>query len=169
MNVIVLALLALGAADGESGYASEYGHMLHGHCLGPMPQTCYDPPYGCYYGSRWNNRYPAFHGTYYRKAYNYRNYFDYPWHAEMHEPASQRSHHVTGEPGEQPADLTSLGPHEAQQQAPPPLPAPATYQAPLTCEANETQDGSLIDEIRSLLRSGNLVKTPTSSLRTLRR
>ena len=63
-----------------------------------MPQTCYDPPYGCYHGSRWNNRYPAFHGSYYRKAYNYRNYFDYPWYAELHEPTSPWSHRVTGAP-----------------------------------------------------------------------
>ncbi len=34
------------------------------------------------------NRYPAFHGTYYRRPYNYRNYFDYPWHAKLHEPTS---------------------------------------------------------------------------------
>jgi hypothetical protein len=35
------------------------------------------------------HRYPAFHNTYYKQAYNYRNYFDYPWHAELHEPSSQ--------------------------------------------------------------------------------
>lgn len=40
------------------------------------------------------NRYPAFHGTFYRDAYNYRNYFDYPWHAEMHEPTSQFSYNT---------------------------------------------------------------------------
>jgi len=65
-----------------------------------MPQTCYEPPYGCYHGSRWNTiAIRAFHGTYYRKAYNYRNYFDYPWHAEMHEPTSEFSFHVTGDTG----------------------------------------------------------------------
>ena len=59
-----------------------------------MPQTCYDPPYGCYAGTRYNQRYPAFHGTYYRSAYNYRAYFDYPWHAEMHEPTSHFSYNT---------------------------------------------------------------------------
>jgi len=43
------------------------------------------------------HRYPAFHGTYYRAAYNYRNYFDYPWHAALHEPTSMFSYHVPGE------------------------------------------------------------------------
>jgi hypothetical protein len=56
---------------------------------GPMPQTCYEPRYGCYPGNaRTNHRYPAFHGSYYRSPYNWRNAFDYPWHAEPHEPTS---------------------------------------------------------------------------------
>ena len=42
---------------------------------------------GCYPG---NNRhmyhYPAFHGDYYRRPYNYRHLFDYPWHAAPHAP-----------------------------------------------------------------------------------
>jgi|GEM_PF-2521229 hypothetical protein len=63
-----------------------------------MPQTCYAPRYGCYHSNnRFMNRYPAFHGTYYRNPYNYRNYFDYPWHAEMHEPTSWFSHAVPPE------------------------------------------------------------------------
>ena len=61
---------------------------------GMMPQTCYNPPYGCYPGTRHTNRYPAFHGSYYRNSYNYRHYFDYPWHAEMHEPTSLFSYNV---------------------------------------------------------------------------
>ncbi len=68
-----------------------------------MPQSCYQPHYGCYpAGSRWTHRYPAFHGYYYRRPYNYRNLFDYPWHARMHEPASLFSYRVTEEsdPGE---------------------------------------------------------------------
>lgn len=61
-----------------------------------MPQSCYQPHYGCYpAGSRWTHRYPAFHGNYYRRPYNYRNLFDYPWHARMHEPASLFSYRVT--------------------------------------------------------------------------
>ena len=67
-----------------------------------MPQTCYQPRFGCYYGGeRHMNRYPAFHGSYYRRAYNYRNLFEYPWHAEMHEPTSMFSYNV--EEGETPA------------------------------------------------------------------
>jgi hypothetical protein len=63
--------------------------------MGMMPQTQYEPPYGCYPGSsRFTNRYPAFHGTYYSHAYNYRNYFDYPHHAGMHEPTSLFSYHT---------------------------------------------------------------------------
>jgi hypothetical protein len=54
----------------------------------PMPQTCYTPRYGCYPGNgRDIHRYPAFHGNYYRKPYNYRNLFEWPWLAEPHEPA----------------------------------------------------------------------------------
>ncbi|MFP6612000.1 MAG: hypothetical protein VB835_06770 [Pirellulales bacterium] len=65
-----------------------------------MPQSCYQPHYGCYpAGSRWTHRYPAFHGYYYRRPYNYRNLFDYPWHARMHEPASLFSYRVTEESG----------------------------------------------------------------------
>ena len=53
----------------------------------PMPQTCYTPHYGCYPGNgRDIYRYPAFHGYYYRQAYNYRPLFEYPWQADMHEP-----------------------------------------------------------------------------------
>ena len=68
----------------------------------PMPQTCYSPHYGCYPGNgRDIHRYPAFHGYYYRQAYNYRPLFEYPWQAGMHEPlplenASQRL--MTGGP-----------------------------------------------------------------------
>ncbi len=43
------------------------------------------------------NRYPAFHGNYYRSAYNYRHYFDYPWHAGLHEPTSHLSYTVPRE------------------------------------------------------------------------
>lgn len=53
----------------------------------PMPQTCYTPHYGCYPGNgRDIYRTSAFHGYYYRQAYNYRPLFEYPWQADMHEP-----------------------------------------------------------------------------------
>ena len=63
-----------------------------------QPQTCYAPRYGCYYSNnRHMNRYPAFHGVYYRRPYNYRNLFDYPWHARLHEPTSLFSYNVPDE------------------------------------------------------------------------
>jgi hypothetical protein len=88
-------------SGGHAGYGGGrlHAHALRGHCGGPMPQTCYDPPYGCYPGTRHMHRYPAFHGTYYRRPYNYRSVFDYPWHADLHEPTSYFSYHVSGDPG----------------------------------------------------------------------
>ena len=103
-----------GLGHGEASYASmgeECGdcnagmhRCRHGHCgkghaprggwLGMMPQTCYNPRFGCYDGDRYNHRYPAFHGTYYRRPYNYRNLFDYPWHADLHEPTSNFAYNV---------------------------------------------------------------------------
>jgi hypothetical protein len=41
------------------------------------------------------HRYPAFHGYYYRSAYNYRHYFDYPWHAATHEPTPLYSYQAS--------------------------------------------------------------------------
>lgn len=53
----------------------------------PMPQTCYTPHFGCYPGNgRDIYRPTAFHGYYYRQAYNYRPLYEYPWQAGMHEP-----------------------------------------------------------------------------------
>ncbi len=178
MNVILLTVLALSGTGGEAQIASVddsayaecpecisghsrklHGATLHGCCLGPMPQTCYDPPYGCYHGSRWSNRYPAFHGTYYRKAYNYRNYFDYPWHAEMHEPTSQWSHHVTGDTGA-PAPLPALEnpvPGAEKQVPPQPMPTQASAELPLD------------DELRTILAQPKQAQAPANSLRSLRR
>jgi hypothetical protein len=81
-----------------------HGNGIHsfGDRLGnrrAMPQSCYDPKYGCYGNNdRHFQRYPAFHGTYYRRPYNYRNLFDYPWHADLHEPTSLFSYNVPNEP-----------------------------------------------------------------------
>ena len=117
MNAILLTL-ALSGATGLHGR----GH--HGddcwECYGDdggggddyrrgMPQSCYNPSFGCYPSTRFMHRYPAFHGYYTREAYNYRHYFDYPWHAGLHEPTSMFSYGVPGE-----------GPAES-----PPIPAPA--------------------------------------------
>ena len=119
MNAILLTVLALNGAGGGgvmansldgpavsmgSGEACHGGsHHQHylGDCIhdwcGPMPQSCYNPSFGCYPSTRFMHRYPAFHNTYYRSAYNYRQYFDYPWHAQLHEPTSMFSYHVPGE------------------------------------------------------------------------
>jgi hypothetical protein len=122
MHAILLTLVTLGGLNGPSQTITDYdagydsaqpcaacesgecaggkaGHVkgFGGGWLGAMPQSCYDPPYGCYPGTRFMHRYPAFHGTYYRRPYNYRNVFDYPWHAGMHEPTSQFSYHVENE------------------------------------------------------------------------
>lgn len=81
------------------------GHGNNGRlrACGPMPQSCYDPKVGCYGGNdRRMQRYPAFHGTYYRRPYNYRNLFDYPWHADLHEPTSLFSYNVPGANENQP-------------------------------------------------------------------
>jgi hypothetical protein len=120
MNAILLTVLAIGGADASVGYggpgmvqggygAGGYdgggdecidggGHRgnHYGWC-GPMPQSCYNPSFGCYPSTRFMHRYPAFHNYYYRSAYNYRHYFDYPWHAGLHEPTSMFSYHVPGE------------------------------------------------------------------------
>lgn len=69
--------------------------------LGPMPQTCYGPRYGCYPGhNRYINRYPAFHGSYYRQPYNYQHWFEYPWHAAPHEPLPYLGGESAGVTGE---------------------------------------------------------------------
>ncbi len=74
-------------ADCYSSYHSNGVRDCLFDCLGPMPQTCYAPRYGCYPGNnRFMHRYPAFHGYYYRQPYNYRHLFDYPWHAAPHQP-----------------------------------------------------------------------------------
>jgi hypothetical protein len=144
MNALVLTVLALGGADaslafagslggGSGGYAAGAGgyqeacnecnegsgHHRNQHAgvkgwLGPMPQSCYNPSFGCYSNSRYMHRYPAFHNYYYRAAYNYRHDFDYPWHAGLHEPTSMFSYHV---PGENPAQAV-------------PTPMPSAARAP---------------------------------------
>ena len=74
------------AAPSACRHCAPQPSWLYDWC-GPMPQTCYGPRYGCYPGNgRDIHRYPAFHGYYYRRPYNYRHYFDYPWHAQPHEP-----------------------------------------------------------------------------------
>jgi len=124
MNALLLTVLSIAVADGY-GYAQpggaaweSYGegdccdacgeeggrhrHGCHGCgkngalCLS-MPQSCYNPSFGCYPSTRFMHRYPAFHNYHTREAYNYRHYFDYPWHAGLSEPTSMFSYHVPGE------------------------------------------------------------------------
>ena len=96
---------------GESGGCGERfscgglfggGNGEYGSCCNEnMPQDCYNYSYGCYPGNdRRVHRYPAFHGSYYRKPPNYRNLFDYPWHADLHEPTSLFSYNVAKENAE---------------------------------------------------------------------
>lgn len=94
-----------------------------------MPQSCYNPSFGCYPSTRFMHRYPAFHGYYYRKAYNYRHYFDYPWHAGLHEPTSMFSYGVPGEvpPERVPAPI----PSSAFRGEPTPAYRTATHLAPI--------------------------------------
>jgi hypothetical protein len=138
MNAVLLTVLA--ALGGHSDYIVSDGyhhgggdyvtggchgghcggghHAPHGGWLGMMPQTCYNPRFGCYDGDRYNHRYPAFHGTYYRRPYNYRNVFDYPWHADLHEPTSMFSYNVNEEPGA----IVVPAPTRAPVPAPVPMP-----------------------------------------------
>jgi hypothetical protein len=73
------------------------------------------------------HRYPAFHGYYYRQPYNYRHYFDYPWHAQPHEPMGYFTYQRS------PAVDDQLIPVPDDVPAPPvmePQPAPAAPAAP---------------------------------------
>jgi hypothetical protein len=141
MNAILLTVLALGGADSAAMFGGHHGGGGDAYCdqcdacsdgggghhqkgyrggwLGNMPQSCYNPSFGCYPSTRFMHRYPAFHGNYYREAYNYRNYFDYPWHAGLHEPTSHFSYHV---PGEAPAAAAPPQPvPSAASLVPPPV------------------------------------------------
>jgi len=100
-NTMVMGDVGTGCSScGESrsrrcGHGSRHGRRQNGSWWGAMPQTCYNPHYGCYPGaSRTMHRHSAFHGNFYRRPYNYRNYFDYPWHTRIHEPTSRFSYNV---------------------------------------------------------------------------
>lgn len=107
--------------DGGGYYSHGVGDCLF-DCCGPMPQTCYAPRYGCYPGNnRHMHRYPAFHGYYYRKPYNYRHLFEYPWHAAPHQPSA----YFTYESDVVPAGATDAMPLDSQGQPTPAPKAPA--------------------------------------------
>ena len=100
---------------GDTGYG--YGFMAKMRAkMGPMPQTCYSQRYGCYPGNtRDMHRYPAFHGHYYSNPYHYRNTFDYPWHADLHEPTSHFSYNASTQgPSRQSPDVAPLPPQGAR-------------------------------------------------------
>lgn len=88
------------APTGRRPTASGHGWLVD--WFGPMPQTCYQPRFGCYPGNpRTIHRYPAFHGYYTRAPYNYRHLFEYPWHAQPYEPQplqAQSAETVVNEP-----------------------------------------------------------------------
>ena len=106
MNAILLTALVLSGANGlHAGWGGSYAAENCDSCddgggnddyRRGMPQSCYNPSFGCYPSTRFMHRYPAFHGYYTREAYNYRHYFDYPWHAGLHEPTSHFSYNVPG-------------------------------------------------------------------------
>lgn len=103
---------------------------------GGMPQTCYSPRYGCYPGNdREIQRYPAFHGSFYRRPYNYRNVFDYPWHAELHEPTSLFSYNVPSPETGSPIRGESLPLPVSSRRTPSQVTGPPVYQANQTLRA----------------------------------
>lgn len=153
MHAVLLTVLAL--AGGDGGYPVNDSNVapagFHGGCDScgggngryrqphfMMPQTCYNPKFGCYGADRHMNRYPAFHGTYYRRPYNYRNVFDYPWHAEMHEPTSYFSYHVNAQQQPQPAGQ--------------PLVPSATQYSPVPMSASASQENSIAPGLKTLRR-----------------
>lgn len=172
MNLMMITLLTIGGAVGqvptggqetaamEEFYEDCYEHGMRGGHAGvhprlqqkhaihnTSPQTCYSPRFGCYHSNeRHMNRYPAFHGTFYRQAYNYRNYFDYPWHAQPHEPTSLFSYNV-GE--DQP---------ESAPAAAPPAPPQALRSAPAAQPANPTP-------ARRVLQQSDYTAPPPTSRR----
>ena len=128
-----------------------------------QPQTCYAPRFGCYdSNNRHMNRYPAFHGVYYRRPYNYRNLFDYPWHAGLHEPTSHFSYNVPGEEVVEPktaapptppkdADASTAGPPDGEERDDPPgaalrparlRPIPAMLQTRLDPQDNSDEEAA---------------------------
>ena len=154
MHAAVLAMLLVADTGCNECQSSQCGSQcgaahgrLHGCLLAmwsdptrgawgrPMPQTCYAPRFGCYPGNnRHMHRYPAFHGTYYRRGYNYRTLFDYPWQAGLHEPTSLFSYGVWDETVREfegsPAEIVPQGINSSRAPQPPTPPAPRRTEAP---------------------------------------
>jgi len=190
MNLMMITLLTVGSAVGQvpaSGQdyaaAEEYyedcyeggGHMGISEHLrnkraihNTSPQTCYSPRFGCYHSNeRHMHRYPAFHGTYYRQAYNYRNYFDYPWHAGLHEPTSMFSYNV-GEDQPERAEPSNAPPTPPQARRTQPtvrpqasLPTPAAV-APSAYMAPAPATRRLGGSSTSAVKPASATETPSS-------
>ena len=144
MNAIVLTALMLSGANGlhagRGGHGADGWDCYDGYdgesCQDEdfrrgMPQSCYNPSFGCYPSTRFMHRYPAFHGYYTREAYNYRHYFDYPWHAGLHEPTSMFSYGVPGEAAAEGAPVPVPMPSSAFRREPTPALRSADHFAPI--------------------------------------
>lgn len=155
---------ACGCRGGLMGAGLGSGNFAHNLALrAAMPQTCYAPRYGCYHGSeRFMNRYPAFHGTYYRRPYNYRNYFDYPWHAEMHEPTSLFSFNVANEERDDAERVPPMARRAPQAAAPSrPVPVPQNTKRPIADPAPKSAAAPIVQPGYELTPVANVdVATP---------
>jgi hypothetical protein len=85
----------------------------------PRATWVYEPPYfDCYSRHRkWLDCYPGFHEIHYRRPYNYRVLFDYPWHEDVHGPMPNGGHAcrevwIESAAGEVPLRRRSEGPLE---------------------------------------------------------
>jgi hypothetical protein len=85
MNLSSLVVLATLATSPASETAAVTSGPPHGY-FPPAPIFVYEPPHwDCRARHRGQiDRYPTFHALHYRRAYNYRNMVDYPWHADQH-------------------------------------------------------------------------------------
>ena len=89
----------------------------------PRATWVYEPPYFTCYSRHhnWLDCYPGFHEQYYRRPYNYRVLFDYPWHEDLHGPAPPGGYNC-GEAWVEsgPSPTPSQMPSEMRSPAPPP-------------------------------------------------
>ncbi|MDO4628665.1 MAG: hypothetical protein Q4C70_05740 [Planctomycetia bacterium] len=132
-------------ADPEGGWKTK-GFIIDS--FGPMPQTAYDPNFGCYPGNqRTIHRYPAFHGNYYSSPSNYRHYAEYPWNADMAEPRPYPNQAALRQVGSEVIISTEVvTPAPQYTTTPQPTPAPAlepvseAQVAPVATPAQDTPE-----------------------------
>ena len=137
------------AADPQGAWKTKGFFADH---AGPMPQTVYDPNFGCYPGNaRTIQRYPAFHGYYTRAPYNYRHYSEYPWNAVVPEPrpypdnVNQAAGMLVEDPGEGSVIIQSDEPYQA------PEPSASSNHEYIEEVPEMTIDGKQIEEMPSIL------------------